>query len=142
MIIKATNPYNNRQALITFDGILVVIFALAVFGISDAKEGEGKTFWDYINASLAVFALIIAGVSLTSLILRFIKFGISQNRIVSIGANFIIIIHSVLILINYFNFLFKNKERVKVKNAIKNYIPLYPAWVLIIIAVFPLVFKS
>jgi hypothetical protein len=140
-IYQGKSPFTDRDFLITFNGLLVVILALTIFSISGKKRTSAVKLSDYINVSLVTATLIINVVALSAIIFRWAEHGVTVNRVVVTGANILIFVHLILILRHYYSHLKHGDGIERLEVAIARYLPVYTAWSLIVAIVIPIVFQ-
>ncbi len=140
-VYQGKSPFTDRDFLIIFNGLLLVILALTIFSISGKKRTAGVTLSDYINVSLVSATLLVNVVALAAILFRWAEYGVTVNRIVVTGANILIFIHLVLLLRQYAA-LVKHGEGIEnLEEAVAKYLPLYTLWSLIVAVLLPLVFQ-
>jgi len=138
---QGNSPYADRDFLINFNGLLVIILALTIFSISGKKQTAGIQLSDYVNVSLISVTLIVNVIALSAILFRWAEYGITVNRVVVTGANLLIFIHLVLLLIEYIKHLYQNNETRSLESTIVMYLPVYTAWSLVVSVVIPVVFQ-
>ncbi|SON48551.1 hypothetical protein [Vibrio tapetis] len=100
-VSDGSNPYLDREFLILFNGLMLVVWAITVFSISGKSSHSRVTKMDYVNIALIGVTLIINAIALSAIVYRWWEFGVSFNRIVVTGANVLIFTHLCLILRAY-----------------------------------------
>jgi len=138
---QGNSPYADRDFLINFNGLLVIILALTIFSISGKKQTAGIQLSDYVNVPLISVTLIVNVIALSAILFRWAEYGITVNRVVVTGANLLIFIHLVLLLIEYIKHLYQNNETRSLESTIVMYLPVYTAWSLVVSVVIPVVFQ-
>ncbi len=138
---QGKSPFSDRDFLITFNGLLLVILALTIFSISGKKRTVGVETSDYINICLVGATLIVNLIALSAIIFRWAEYGVTLNRIVVTGANVLIFIHLALLLFRYIGHLRDGKGISDLEFVIAKYLPIYTAWSLIVSLVLPLIFR-
>ena len=138
----SVNPFLDRDFLLTFNVILLIVLAITVFSITERGTDEKKNVFDYINIALISLALVINTVALSAIIFRLSSYGISPNRTAVLGSNILIWIHLFWIIFAYIRF-FANKTGVgSVQDTITKYLPIYGLWAAFVTFVFPLIFRG
>lgn len=141
IIILRKNPYNDREFLITFNVMLVSVLAITIFAISERGRVDSKTANDYIIASLVLVALIIDAIALSAIAFRLASYGVTPNRIAVLGANILIFINLLGIVINYARFFIRRHPITSVEVLISQYLPVYSGWTVVITFGFPFIFS-
>ncbi|WP_111979318.1 hypothetical protein [Algibacillus agarilyticus] len=139
-LYQGKSPFTNRDFLITFNGLLVVILALTIFSISGKKRIAEATLSDYINVSLISATLLVNAVALSAILFRLSEYGLTVNRVVVSGANILIFFHLSLLLKAYIKHIRFNDNLSQLETTIAKYLPLYTLWSFIVAVIFPLVF--
>ncbi|MFK2793697.1 DUF4153 domain-containing protein [Bacillus cereus] len=135
------NPFLDRNFLMAFNGILLVVLAVTIFSIVESDSDEKKNISDYINFSLIVLALIIDTVALSAIVFRLSSYGITPNRLAVLGVNVVIWANLIWIMFAYMRFL-QNKSGPKAtQDAVTKYLPIYGLWAAFVIYTFPIIFN-
>ena len=137
IVITGQNPFIDRDFLLMFNIVLVVVLAISIFSII---ENSNSKITDIINCALIKIALLIDLFALSAIIFRLNSYGLTPNRCAVLGINIIIGIHLGLILISYYDYFKKNKPLQIIHNSITSYLPVYGIWSVIVILIFPLIF--
>jgi hypothetical protein len=140
VIFSGKDPYTDRDFLILFNLMLLVVMALIVFSVSEASEGRRRKISEVVLLSLSVVTLVVDVVALSAIFYRLSEYGITPNRVAVLGSNLLILGNLILITIDLFRVTFRNAsfERVNVTTA--KYLPVYMAWTIIVVFGFPLIF--
>lgn len=137
IIITGQNPFIDRDFLLMFNIVLVIVLAISIFSII---ENSNSKITDTINCALITIALLIDLFALSAIIFRLNSYGLTPNRFAVLGINIIIGIHLGLILVSYYGYFKKNKPLQTIHNSITSYLPIYGIWSVIVILIFPLIF--
>lgn len=134
------SPFSDRDFLMSFNGILICVLAIAVFSITESSIDNNKNISDYVNFALIFLALVIDSIALLAILFRLTSYGITPNRIAVLGVNIVIIVHLLKIMLAYVQFL-RNKNRPDViQDAVTDYLPVYGLWAAVVTFAFPLIF--
>ena len=139
-LFSGSNPFMNRDFLLIFNLILILVLAIIAFSIIE-NSNKNKNLIDYSNFALIVLALIIDALALSSIIGRLSQYGLTPNRISVLGINLLIGIHLIIISINYFKFMLSNKTKTDIILSITQFLPVYGIWCVIVIGLFPILFN-
>lgn len=135
------NPFLDRNFLLSFNGILIIVLAVTIFSIAESSTDQRKTISDYINVALIVLALIVDSVALSAIVFRLSSYGITPNRLAVLGVNILIWANLIWIMLFYLRFL-QNKSGLSiVQDAVTKYLPVYGIWAAFVTFIFPLVFS-
>ena len=90
IVITGRNPLIDRNYLIAFDAMLILVLALVVYILSARKEGEPVNLFDVLSLTLIVTALIIDGIALFEIVSRLFTMGITPNKMAALGENLLV----------------------------------------------------
>jgi hypothetical protein len=131
----------ERDMLIAFDLLLVLILALLLYSISARDPRSPPGAFDVMQVVLVGSALLADGVALWAIGARITEFGFSPNRVAVLGMNVILLVNLAWSAVVYIRFLrgqggsFAVLERWQT-----NYLPVYSVWAAMVVIVFPVVF--
>ncbi len=140
-IYQGKSPFTDRDFLITFNGLFLVILTLTIFSICGKKKTVGVEASDYINICLVGTTLVVNLVALSAILYRWAEHGTTVNRIVVTGANILIFVHLALLLFQYIGHLRDGRGVSNLESIIAKYLPIYTTWFLIVSVVLPLIFQ-
>jgi hypothetical protein len=130
----------QREVLIGFDLLLVVVLGLLLYSISARDPLAPPGFFDRLQLTLVVSALIVDSVALTAIAGRITEFGFTPNRTAALGENLILLVNLAWSAWLYTCFLRGRAPFSALERWQTSYLPVYAFWALIVVAVFPLVF--
>lgn len=134
------NPFLDRNFLLSFNGILLLVLVVTIFSITESGRNEKKSISDYINLALIALALIIDGVALSAIIFRLSSYGITPNRIAVLGANLLICANLIWIMFSYLRFLKDKIGPSAIQDSVTRYLPVYGLWAAFVTFTFPVIF--
>jgi hypothetical protein len=134
------NPFLDRDFLLVFNGVLLIVLAITIFSITERGESQGRTISDSINFALIVLALIIDAVALSAIVFRLTSYGLTPNRLAVLGVNIVVLVHLAWILFTYFRFLRGKASLVVIQDVVAMYLPVYGIWAAVVAFTFPLLF--
>lgn len=140
MVFEQKSPYSDRDFLIVFNALLLLVLAISVFSIIENKYQESSKIFEVTNIALVVTTLVIDMVALSAILFRLTEYGISPNRIAVLGANLLIFIHLCGFLKPYIEIVRKNKDYSTIEKWTADYLPIYSSWSLIVAMGFPILF--
>jgi membrane-associated HD superfamily phosphohydrolase len=109
-IYSGKDPYNDRDFLLIFNGVLVGVMALVLFSVSEVTK-ESSTFFQRISlVSLAVLAIVNNGIALSAIAFRLLELGITPNRLAVFGSNILVLIHLILVTRELLGFIRGHKN--------------------------------
>ncbi len=140
MVVEQKSPYSDRDFLIVFNALLLLVLSISVFSIIEKKYRESSKILEVTNIALVLTTLIIDIVALSAILFRLTEYGITPNRIAVLGANLLIFIHLCGFLKRYIEIAKSNKDYSAIEKWTANYLPIYSSWSLIVAIGFPVLF--
>jgi hypothetical protein len=140
MLITGKSPYTDRNFLIVYNFMLMIVLAIVIFSISDRAEQEKNLSIGILNIFLILVVLILDIIALSAIIYRLSTYGLSPNRIAVLGANLLIMINLSGILITVLRYLKHQDLNQKLSRWIGQYLTFYTAWSVIVVILFPFIF--
>ena len=130
----------ERNVLIAFDLLLVVVLGLLLYSVSarDPKLAPGA--FDVVQVVLVISALLADAVALWAIAARISEFGFSPNRVAALGENVILLVNLAWSAVLYIRFLRGRGSFTKLEQWQTNYLPVYAVWAAIVVIIFPPVF--
>ena len=140
IIYSGKDPYNDREFLLLFNGVLIGVMALILFSLGEATKQNASRVHQYFLFALAVLAIIDNGIALSAIGFRLMEYGITPNRLAVLGSNALVMVHLMITTQKLWSFL-KGNERIEaVEKSLTSYLPFYAVWAAIVSFVFPLLF--
>lgn len=140
MIFSGKDPYNDREFLITFNGLLIGVMALILFSVAETSRSEKNRIEILILFLLSVVTITVNCIALSAILFRISEWGITPNRLAILGGNVLILVNILLVAYKIFKVLSKKNETDDVEKSISSYLPLYFIWSFIVTFIFPFVF--
>lgn len=140
VIWAGKNPFLDRDFLLVFNGILLLVLVVTIFSITESGANEKRNLSDYVNLALILLALIIDGVALSAIVFRLSSYGISPNRLAVLGVNLLIFANLIWIMGSYAGFLRNKTGPEAIQDSITKYLPIYGLWAAFVTFAFPLIF--
>jgi hypothetical protein len=140
MLITGKSPYTDRDFLIVYNFMLVIVLAIAIFSISDRAEQEKDLSIGILNIFLILVVLILDIIALSAIIYRLSTYGLSPNRFAVLGANLLIMVNLSGILITVLRYLKHHDLNQKLSGWIGQYLTFYTVWSAIVVVLFPFIF--
>lgn len=141
VIFTGKDPYNDREFLLIFNGILIGVMALILFSLGEATKVNASRVHQYFLFALALVAIIDNGIAVSAIGYRLVEFGVTPNRLVVLGSNALIMVHLMLATKNVWGFLKGQTTIDEVEIGITSYLPIYAIWAAIVSFLFPLLFQ-
>lgn len=130
----------ERNVLIAFDLLLVVVLGLLLYSVSDRDHNLPPGFFDVLQVVLLVSALLADAVALWAIAARISELGFTPNRAAALGENVVLLVNLAWSAKLYINFLRGNESFIKIERWQTNYLPVYAVWGAIVVIVFPPLF--
>ncbi len=141
MAIQQKSPFSDRDFLILFNGLLILVLGMTVFSVCGRNHDQPSRLVDSINLALVCVTLMVNLIALAAILYRFSEWGLSPNRVVVLGANVLIFGHLIQILKAYSD-VFRGKIRAeKLIKATVAFLPIYGAWAAVVMIALPIVFR-
>jgi len=130
----------ERDVLIAFDFILVVVLGLLLYSISARDPDAPPGIFDVMQVVLLVSALLADGVALWAIAARITEFGFTPNRVAALGMNVILLVNLVWSAVLSIRFLRGRGAFADLERWQTNYLPVYAVWAAIVVIGFPPLF--
>jgi hypothetical protein len=131
----------EREMLIGFDLLLVVVLGLLLYSISARDPQAPAGVFDVIQVVLLLGALLADGVALWAIGARISEFGFSPNRVAALGENLILLVNLTWSAVLYLRFLTGRGSFQYLERWQTSYLPIYAGWAAIVVIVFPPLFR-
>lgn len=140
MVVLGKSPFLERNFLIGFDFMLVLVLALVLYVISSRGTHDKVSLFDYSNFALIVAAIIIDLIALAAIIFRLSTYGITPNKLAALGENIILMINLGGLAWMYSLYFRKKIEFSKLENLQTKYLTIYFVWMAVVVFLFPILF--
>ncbi|HEU4722973.1 MAG TPA: permease prefix domain 1-containing protein [Gemmatimonadaceae bacterium] len=130
----------ERNMLIPFNALLVVVLALLLYSISARDSGSPPGEFDVMQVVLLVCALAADALALWNIAARITEFGFSPNRVAVLGINVILLVNLTWSAVLYVRYLRARGSLAALERWQTGYLPVYAAWAAIVVIVFPPLF--
>jgi hypothetical protein len=132
--------YIERNMLIAFDLLLVVVLGLLVYSVSARDREAPAGLFDILQVVLLVSALLTDAVALHAIATRISEFGFTPNRVAALGENVVLLGNLGWSTVLYFRFLLRRGGFDALERWQTDYIPVYAAWAAGVAVAFPPIF--
>jgi len=130
----------EREVLIGFDVLLVVVLGLLLYAVSARDPLAPPGHFDALQLALVVSALVVDVVALAAIAARISDFGFTPNRTAALGENLVLLVNLVWSAWLYARFMRGRSPFGALERWQTSYLPVYAVWALVVVVVFPLVF--
>jgi hypothetical protein len=131
----------DRDVLILFDGLLVLVVGLVLYSISARDPGANPTLMDAVQLVLVAGALAIDLMALAAMLSRISDFGWTPNRTAGLGLNLVLLANLLWTAWLLSGFLRHKRPFSDLERWQTTYIPVYAAWAAFVVLVIPPVFR-
>ena len=130
----------ERQALILFDLLLVVVLGLLLYSTSARDPLAPPGLFDKLQLALVVSALAIDVLVLVEIAGRITEYGSTPNRTAALGENVILLANLACSAWLLLGFLRRRTPFAALERWQTGYLPVYAAWAWIVVLAFPPLF--
>ncbi len=130
----------EREVLILFDVLLVVVLALLLYAISARDPLSKPGVFDWIQLVLVVCALGVDVFALVNIAGRLSEYGFSANRTAAIGLNLILLLNLAWSVWLQAGFLRSRRSLGAIERWQMRYLPVYALWAATVVVAFPPLF--
>jgi len=130
----------ERDALILFDLLLVVVLGLLLYAMSARDLAARPGLFDRLQFALVVSALIIDVMVLLAITGRITEWGFSPNKTAALGENVILLTNLAWSAWLFLGFLRGRMPFARLERWQTRYIVVYAVWAWTVVLAFPLVF--
>jgi hypothetical protein len=140
MILTGSGIAVEREVLIGFDLLLVLVVGLLLYSISARDPSAEPGLFDALQLVLVICALLVDALALWAILARISAFGFTPNRVAALGENLILVVNLAGSAVLYARFLRRKMGFTPLERWQTAYLPVYAVWAWIVVLVFPLVF--
>lgn len=136
----APEVLGQRDLLIIFDLVLVVVLGLLLYAISARDPSEAPGWFDRLQLLMVVAAIAVDLLVLIAMIGRIAEYGASPNKLASLGLNVILLANLTGAGWLQLRFVRGRARYERVERWQTGFIPVYLAWAAIVAVAFPPLF--
>ena len=140
IIISGKDPYNDREFLLLFNGLLIGVMAIIFFSVAESTKSTSNYTSMVVLFLLSAVTILVNSIALSAIIFRISEWGITPNRAAVLGGNILILVHLFLVTFRLFKVVTRKDENNQVGRSIAKYLPVYFIWTLIVTFLFPFLF--
>jgi hypothetical protein len=131
----------EREVLIGFDLLLVVVLGLLLYAISarDPQAPPGR--FDVLQLLLVACALVVDALALWAMAARISEFGFSPNRTAALGLNLLLLVNLAWSAALYARFLGRRVPFMRLERWQTASMPAFAVWAWFVAALFPVIFN-
>lgn len=140
IVYSGKDPYNDREFLLLFNGLLIGVMALIFFSVAESSGQENSKLSKWVLTLLSLVTIIVNGVALSAIAFRISEWGLTPNRLAVLGVNILMLIHLLLVSRELIRSVQKHTPLQRVGLTVVSYLPIYLVWTMIVIFLFPVIF--
>jgi hypothetical protein len=140
-IYQGKTPYNDREFLIIFNGLLLVTWAMSVFYIIGHNPLKDSKLMNIVHIGLLTSTLVVNAIALSAILYRWAELGTTPNRVAVTGANILIFIHLIRITYQCVQNNFLGNTQQSIESTIASFLPIYSLWSVVVVVVLPIAFN-
>lgn len=133
----APEVFGQQDLLILFDLLLVVVLGLLLYALSARDALAPPSWFDRIQLLMVVAALVIDIMVLVAMIGRIAEWGVSPNKIASLGLNLILLANLAGAAWLQLRFVLGKTPFATLERWQTGFLPVYLAWAAVVVVVFP-----
>ena len=141
MILTGRGINIEREVLIAFDLLLVVVLGLLLYSISARDPQAPPGFFDWLQLTLVICAVLVDALALWAIAARISEFGFSPNKVAALGENLILLVNLGWSAVLSFRFLTGRGSFARLERWQTAYLPVYAVWAWVVVALFPILFR-
>jgi hypothetical protein len=131
----------EREALILFDLLLVVVLGLLLYSLSARDPLAPPGLFDRLQLALVVSAMAIDVLVLLEITQRITEYGTTPNKAAALGENVILLANLTWSAWLLLGFLRRHTPFAALERWQTGYLPVYAGWAWIVVLVFPPLFS-
>ncbi len=129
--------FGQRDMLIIFDVVLVVVLALLLYALSARDPLVEASWFDRLQLVMVVAAILVDLLVLIAMVGRIAEYGASPNKLASLGLNLILLANLAGAAWLQLRFVIGRTRFERLERWQTGFIPVYLAWSAVVVVVFP-----
>jgi len=130
----------DRDLLIVFDVLLLVVLGLVVYGISARDRTKRAGLADALRLVAVGAAIILDLLVLASMFARIGEFGFTPNRVAALGLNILLLVNLAVAAWLIARMLAGRSPAIRLERWQTGYLPVFAGWVLLVVLALPPLF--
>lgn len=140
IVYSGKDPYNDREFLIIFNGLLIGVMAIIFFSVAETSKAAKTRAEIWLLLLLSAVTVIVNAIALSAIVFRISAGGITPNRAAVLGGDVLILVNLLMVTTQLFRVATKKTGIEAVGKTIAFYLPVYSAWAAIVTFLFPFLF--
>jgi hypothetical protein len=141
VVTTSKNIYQDREFLLTFNGLLIGVMAIIIFSVTEAAKSVNNNFNLVMLIALSVLTIIANGIALSAIGFRLMEYGATPNRLAVLGSNILIFLHLIAVARQLIMLFRKKSNPIQLENTIGYFLPAYSIWAAFVTFILPLLFQ-
>ncbi|MFM8348625.1 MAG: hypothetical protein ACKOAR_11345, partial [Bacteroidota bacterium] len=141
ILVSGKDPYNDREFLLNFNLLLIGVMAIILFSIAGTSGGEVRRWEQVVLWLLSVVTIVVNFIAVSAILFRISEWGITPNRAAVLGSNLLILANMIQLTFLLFQLLRERSDRRSVEQSITRFLPVYAAWTIVVVFLFPVLFQ-
>lgn len=141
VLFKGMNPFTDRNTLMVFNAMLLLILAMTVFSIRERDLFKNEKIQDILLTTLLALGLLLDLIALSAILFRLGSYGLSPNRIAILGLNLLIAGHAAGLLNDIIGKIQGKKGLHHLRSRTGRYLTVYAGWAAFMVFIYPLLFR-
>lgn len=139
--VAQKDPFNDRDFLLLFNALLIGVLAIIFFSVIEMHRSAANQISLLIILLLSGVTIIVNAIALSAILFRISSWGFTPNRLAVLGGNVLFFTNLIMIARQLF-LQYKGKASLHtgVERTIAIFLPVYAAWAMIVLFLFPLIF--
>ena len=129
--------FGQRDMLITFDVVLVVVLALLLYALSARDPLAPASWFDRLQLVMVVAAILVDLLVLIAMVGRIAEYGASPNKLASLGLNLILLANLAGAAWLQLRFVLGRTRFERLERWQTGFVPVYLAWSAVVVLAFP-----
>ena len=130
----------DRELLVVFDALLVVVLGLVLYGMSAREPSHGPGWMDRIQLVAVLSALLLDLLVLASMVSRIGELGFTPNRTAALGLNLVLLVNLARTAWLSGRFLAGRSTYHRLERWQTAYLPVFAVWVAAVVVLLPIAF--
>jgi hypothetical protein len=132
-----TTAFAQRDLLILFDVVLIVVVGLLLYAISAREPSAPPSWFERLQLLMVLAALVVDVMVLIAMVGRIAEFGASPNKLASLGLNVILLANLAGAAWLQLRFAMRRTTFERLERWQTGFLPVYLAWATVVVVVFP-----
>ena len=127
----------DRDLLIVFDALLLVVLALVLYGVSARDPLRSAGLMDAVRTIAVVAALLLDLLVLGSMLARIGELGLTPNRVAALGLNLLLVVDLAVTAWLSIRLLARRSTAAALERWQTAYLPAFGLWAAVVVLVLP-----